>query len=377
MIAQFIAAFDDIVIGRFNKLREERDRIEVRYLYAPKQRIMHDIINENKTITLPAVAVSVGSISRDESRVFNKIDGFYYTGTDESSQQFSRHIKAPIPVNLNLNVSIISRYQTDVDQILSNFVPFCNPYVIISWPVPRKFGLAVDQEIRSEVLWDGNVNLNYPIELAGNAKARITADTSFTVKGWLFKDTADPAGNIFTIKSNFIAEDYISDYESLSAEPAPSENLMVSGAPFVTDISYNNVLLQKPLVFTKTSTALLAAPTPAIKLNGSSFTNLDGLILSSSKPSSYYTNTGSFSSNFVNIDSLSLSGLEITDFEIASDNTLTAYIPLSVLSSLNRVSLVPYNSAGFGTSLNTYISSGEEGNLTTGIPETYIEISES
>jgi len=77
MVAQFVAAFDDIVIGRFNKDREEEDRINVRYLYAPKQRVMHDIVNLNKTITIPAVAVSVSSISRDVSRVFNKLDGFY------------------------------------------------------------------------------------------------------------------------------------------------------------------------------------------------------------------------------------------------------------------------------------------------------------
>ena len=47
VIAQFLAAFDDIVIKRFNKNREIQDKIHVRYLYAPKQRVMHDIINQN------------------------------------------------------------------------------------------------------------------------------------------------------------------------------------------------------------------------------------------------------------------------------------------------------------------------------------------
>ena len=46
MLTQFVAAFDDIVIGRFNKNRNEQDRINVRYLYAPKQRVLQDIINE-------------------------------------------------------------------------------------------------------------------------------------------------------------------------------------------------------------------------------------------------------------------------------------------------------------------------------------------
>ena len=45
MLTQFVAAFDDIVIGRFNKDREEKDRINARYIYAPKQRVLHDLIN--------------------------------------------------------------------------------------------------------------------------------------------------------------------------------------------------------------------------------------------------------------------------------------------------------------------------------------------
>ena len=193
----------------------------------------------------------------------------------------------------------------------------------------------------------------------------------------MFKDTADPAGNIFTIKSNFIAEDYISEYESLSAEPAPVETTMLSGAPFVTDIHYNDVLLTNALVIDKSSTQIESEPAPLITLNGSSFTHLDGLLLSTNKPTSYYTSTGAFSSNFTEVPGLQLSGLNITDFSVISDNSITAYLPLSVLSDIGRVSLVPYNSAGFGTSLNTFISSGEEGNLTSGIPETYIEINES
>ena len=242
MVTQFIAAFDDIVIGRYNKNREELDQINVRYVYAPKERVMYDIINENKTLTLPVVAVSIKSVSRDTSRVFNKLDGFYYSGTS-GEEKTAKHIKAPVPVNINLGVSILSRYQTDMDQILSNFIPFSNPYVVISWKVPKKFNLSVDQEIRSEVLWDGNVSLNYPTELNASQKARITADTSFTIKGWLFKDEDDPVGNIFYIDQNFKAVDLLSDYEGMSGTNAPTESFELSGSPYITDIFYNGVKL--------------------------------------------------------------------------------------------------------------------------------------
>ena len=44
LIIQFANAFDSIVIGRYNKNREQKDRIFVRYLYSPKQRVLYDIV---------------------------------------------------------------------------------------------------------------------------------------------------------------------------------------------------------------------------------------------------------------------------------------------------------------------------------------------
>ena len=248
VIAQFLAAFDDIVIKRYNKDRDIKDKIHVRYVYAPKQRVMYDLVNENKTLDLPVVAVNINSITRDVDRVFNKLDGFYYASPKGTTSQ-TTHIKSPVPVNIELSCSILARYQTDVDQIISNFVPFCNPYVIISWFMPKDFGLSADQEIRSEVLWNGNLAMNYPVELNATQKARVTADTSFTIKAWLFKDKADPAGNIFFIDQNFIAENYITEYESLTSQTTlsstPTESFELSGSPYITDILYNGTIITK------------------------------------------------------------------------------------------------------------------------------------
>jgi hypothetical protein len=36
LLTQFIAAMDDVVISRYNKEREEKERIKVRYVHAPK-----------------------------------------------------------------------------------------------------------------------------------------------------------------------------------------------------------------------------------------------------------------------------------------------------------------------------------------------------
>jgi hypothetical protein len=352
MLTQFVAAFDDIVIGRFNKHREEKDKIQVRYVYAPKQRVLYDLINENKTLTLPVVSVSVKNISRDTSRVFNKLDGFYYQGKigDDS---VSRHIKSPVPINISLSVSVLTRYQTDMDQILSNFVPFCNPYVIISWKVPEKFNLSVEQEIRSEVLWTGDVSMQYPTDLASNQKARVTADTSFTIKGWLFKDTDNPSGNIFYIDTNFHNEtelEYYDNFESLSGNTythAPStlleqkiESRRVKGSPFITDIFYNNVLLQEDLTLCPFSSG-------NVILAGEGFSNTDTVLFSCNNESAYTSLT-----TFSNFDLQEPVSGQPIPFTILNDNLLIFNSP--VIES-GRCTFIPLNIIGYDSSFLSFM----------------------
>ena len=203
------------MIQRYNKERKTEQSIEVRYVYAPKQRVIYDIVNQAKNLTLPVVSVSITNISRDVNRVFNKLDGFYY-GVNDGTQNSVSHLLSPVPINISVSMSIITKYQTDMDQILSNFVPYANPYIIIGWKVPEDLGLSLNQEIRSEVLWEGGISLSYPTDISSTDKYRCAADTSFTIKGWLFKTQQNPKGLIYYINNNFNVESKITTYDSLS-----------------------------------------------------------------------------------------------------------------------------------------------------------------
>ena len=222
LVTQFVTAFDDIIINRYDKNRVAQNKVQVRYVYAPKQRVLYDLVNLAQNITVPVVSVSISNISRDEARVFNKINGYYFaSGTsDVTSGSTSVHYNSPVPVNITINMSILTKFQTDMDQILSNFIPYNNPYIIISWKVPTDLatgGFAIPQEIRSEVLWSGSVNLNYPTDISANEKYKIIGDTSFTIKGWLFPATQDPVGNIFYVDSNFHTTNLVTSVTELTA----------------------------------------------------------------------------------------------------------------------------------------------------------------
>lgn len=253
LITQFVTAFDNIIIKRYDSNRVPQNLLQVRYVYSPKQRVMYDLVNKAQNLTVPVVAVNITSVSRDETRVFNKLNGFYFSkGTsDTSAKSKSTFVASPIPVNIGINMSILTKFQSDMDQIISNFVPYNNPYIIISWKVPQDLtaeGLSPLQEIRSEVLWDGNIALSYPTDINASDKYRIAGDTTFIIKGWLFQASKDSVGNIFYVDANFYNSRIISNYETLSSidyEASPSgeiisttETVSVSGFPQITNIDY-------------------------------------------------------------------------------------------------------------------------------------------
>jgi hypothetical protein len=214
LLEQFVGAFNDVVIKRYdheNTLVAPTSGFKVLYVYSPKQRVYNTLNNPAPGgMTVPVIAVSIGGISRDQTRVFNKNDGFTIPFEGKSDGTLEKKILQPVPVNITVNMSIITRYQLDMDQILTNFIPYCDPYIIISWKLPDGDGdpkTYYNNEIRTEVLWNGNINMQYPDNLAPTAPFRITADTSFTIKGWLFKKSDEVVKRIYTITSDYYAAD--------------------------------------------------------------------------------------------------------------------------------------------------------------------------
>jgi hypothetical protein len=233
LLEQMVSAFNDVIIKRYDKnknLLTPEDK-KVLYVYAPKTRVFNYLNNPAPGgLTVPVIGVNISSIARDQSRVFNKIEGFRVPyKNDDDSLPYDKKILQPVPVNIGVSMTIVTKYQNDMDQIISNFVPYCDPYIVISWKIPTvdpKF----PTEIRSEILWDGNIRLNYPLELQTTQPYRITADTSFTIKGWLFKKMDEVINKIYVIDSEYHPsvfdnnilvdiDEMFTDYYSISARP--------------------------------------------------------------------------------------------------------------------------------------------------------------
>jgi len=366
LLTQFVAAFDDTVISRFDKNRNAKQNIDVRYVFAPKQRVMYDIVNKAQNLTLPVVAINLTSVSRDESRVFNKLAPSFIPGQLTDHPDKASKFLMPVPVDLSVSMSIMTRYMADADQIISNFVPYNNPYIILSWKVPADFGADYEQEIRSEVLWSGDLNYSTPTDVTYSDKFRIVIDTSFTIKGWLFPEQKDTQKIIYKIDNNFINVDLANriydpegkkiefltyeqqGYNTLSGynNTVPSsytETVTISAIPEFTNIFYATT---GTFNAARGLTTILSSYDNNFTLYGKQFDTSNNYYLSS--------NVENFHNNYQEITSAkspTISGykLDSSFYSTGNDNIVNLYFPASSLSASGDFTIITANEAGWAT----------------------------
>jgi hypothetical protein len=233
MFTMFIAAIDEIIVKRFNQDKTEQEHIKVRFVYAPKQRVLADLLDKAQNIQLPVVSITNGGIQRDPSRVFNKIKGSYLSSNDP---RYSKKLPQPIPVDVTVNVSILTRYQKDFDQIITNICSYFDPYIVISWRTPS----MPNEEIRSNVIWSGNIATTYPNDVTSTQVAKVQGDTSFIIKGWLFKARPDPDSNIFTVITDYsLLKDLTTKYSLEELDPDTTDRKIIQAVPLPHKIDIN------------------------------------------------------------------------------------------------------------------------------------------
>ena len=338
LIEQFVSAFNDIVIKRYDD-REETSDVPVRFVYAPKQRVIETLSNPAPGgIKLPVVAVSIGSITRDNTRVYNKNEGFLIPSTSPNiSKPFLKKIPAPVPIDITVNFSILTKYQQDLDQILSNFIPYCDPYVIISWKFPNSDNSTIEHELRSEIRWSGTVTNNYPTEVAGNVSHRAAAETSFIIKGWLFKKMNEIVKKIYYINADFTPISNSTNLINLDNTYPLTDRVSLSATPRVRN-AFPHILNISG-----------SSHTPSVELFGKYFFAPSAVFLSGSNPGMF---SGLELMNYFNLVSAnsafpSFSGVRVPEFNFSSENLISFTFPQSPATN-GYCDVIVINEAGYG-----------------------------
>ena len=341
----FISAFDDAFVYRYDaNTRKAKERIDVRYIHGPKHRVLHDLNDRAKTLTLPVVTFEQVSLSRDTSRILSKGEHFFRSGGNDNK---IAKIPVPIPVNLEFNVSIISYFKEDLEQIIQNFVVNCDPYIIVSWKTPEDFGMPFLDEIRSEIQWSGSVSYNNPKDLSPDTKWRISADTAFTLKGWLFKSLDNRQAPIYTVKTDFKTVSLGGRYDydnvdSLSANSLLTDTILISAYPEFTNLYYNYGNLKLTV---DDNLTIKNDFENSFLVYGKRFSYNNSWYLSSGEPN-FYTNFELVSTARYPL----ISAYNITDFvNVESDNVVRITIPSGTLSANGEFKIITANEAGWAS----------------------------
>lgn len=303
---------------------------------------MYDIVNKAQNLTLPVVAINLASVSRASDRVFNKLDNIYNPITEKESSS----IRMPIPIDITINMSILGRYMQDVEQIISNFVPYNNPYIILSWKEPTNVPNQ-NIEIRTEVLWNGSLNFTTPTDTTYSDKFRIVCDTSFTIKGWLFKNQNDLSAPIYFIDNNFYAlrkSDLLS-YDTLKDLDLEDvkDTISLSALPVITNLFYSTTGSMIPVYNSVTINKQLTGYNMFV-LYGSNFNFTDNVLLSTNNPN--IMNGAPFIG--VNSDYTGYAvGFGISSYNVVNDNVMTVNIPY--LSGSGDFNIIVSNPSGWFT----------------------------
>ena len=177
--ALLINIFNDIIIDRrkhglkrdFSKpvsLKEiAQQKIEIPCILGDRSHILRSLENESGKYKLPLIILSNKSIKTDTNRMVDLHSDVFY---QQDSQFYELDPEDPLykpqqlgkrraqPMIRDFDMTIITKYKEDLDQIISNWAVFFRPDVYVKWWSPRRVG----ETINSEILWNQSISYKKP-----------------------------------------------------------------------------------------------------------------------------------------------------------------------------------------------------------------------
>lgn len=162
----------------------ESKLIKVNCVLGNRSRIIKNFENaEKKAIyKLPMISISRTGIARNAERLNDLNNEVKY----EMTSKYRRYdLMTPVPVDISYELTIYSKYPSDIDQIASNFMVFFNNDIFVSCEHPKYHGIMMN----NQVVMQDSVTEEHPSELESSTDDFITATFQFTFKTFLFGGT--------------------------------------------------------------------------------------------------------------------------------------------------------------------------------------------
>lgn len=145
---------------------------------------------------MPLYILESKSINSDPIRNADlHVDVFYqpdisFSKLDPSSKLYRPYNlskRRGLPITIEYDLSLVTRYREDLDQMMTNWMVHWRPDVYVRWWHPRNKTYPLE----SEVLWKQNISFESNSDYDYTKVFKWVANTSFTFKTWVFPGLND------------------------------------------------------------------------------------------------------------------------------------------------------------------------------------------
>lgn len=203
-VTAFGTLFNNIQIRHFNDAGDPISRLKVPLAYGPTQKFLARIEQQPSgdrkiALTLPRMSFEMTSIDYDAQRKTSSIQTFSSPRTDTGSPA---KIYTPTPYNIGFELSIMSKLQDDVLQIVEQILPFFQP----SFNVTIKLVPEINESRDIPIILN---RVGFRDDYEGDYSTRriIIYTLNFTAKTYLFSEIpSDSQGLIKKVQVDYATD---------------------------------------------------------------------------------------------------------------------------------------------------------------------------
>lgn len=208
-IISFGTLFNNIHIRHENESGDDISLIKVPIAYGPVQKFLARLdekpdLRKKVAITLPRMSFEMTTIQYDTSRKVSTVQTFQANRTGVGPVK----VYMPAPYNIGIQLSIITKYQDDMLQIIEQILPFFQPQFNLSIDLVNSIGEKRDIPIILE-----GISMSDDYEGDFSTRRSLVYTLNFTAKTSLFGPIAESSESL--IKK--VQVDYYANTETKNA----------------------------------------------------------------------------------------------------------------------------------------------------------------
>jgi hypothetical protein len=262
-IVSFGSLFNNITIKHNNSSNETVSSIKVPLAYGPTQKFLarlEQVPNLNAPIqmTLPRMSFEFTGLNYDASRKVTTTQTFVSAVTTDKTKPRKSYM--PVPYNMSFELSIMTKLNDDMLQIIEQIIPYFQPAYTISVDLVETIGEKRDIPVVLE-----GISMQDDYEGDYSTRRALIYTLRFTAKTYLFGTIADVSKDIINkVSIGFIAGDKTN---------TPTREISYSSEPRAIQSYTNNVITN--LTSDITSTDTLIEVNSASGISVSSYITID------------------------------------------------------------------------------------------------------